>query len=851
MIRLRTLLIIIILSGNTFSVAQQTFQNVTTSMGITGQTGLGHAVGWGDIDNDGDPDLGISNQEGGGFWFYLNEGDHFTNITASAGLSGLGGNKIIIAEMTGDEFNDLVLRTRSGTQHLFESNGDGTFNDITSISGIASAAVYGIADFNNDGATDLISVAGDYISILYNNGDASFAPAEIIAPMPDFWGVATLDYDRDGLMDIYWTTYGNNPNILLMNNGDGTFTDVTIAAGVSYTQGGHALDVADFNNDGMIDIYVGSYSNLNCSLFRNNGDGTFSDIASSAGAAGHHDTRTSTFIDYNNDGWLDIFSSHHDFYSYSNTMLRNNGNETFTGVAPSLGISGEWIGDYFGVGWADYNLDGATDFFAAGHIDKYRLFKNNNCPGNFLSVYLKGVESNPNGIGAQVDVWCMGQVISRNMLSDGGFHDFSDLHLNFGLDDALVVDSIIVYWPSGIVQKIGITNANHFITIIEDETTQTIPLNSGFAFVSSRIMFEEADMLEVLQNNLNDNLDFVRNSQGQTLRKIGPNWVNGIGDWITTEGYLFKMNATDQLTFDGDFIDPLTVINLFEGYQFVSYLPAIAIDALIAFENILNNNLIYIRNSNGEVLRKIGPNWVNGIGNANPGEGYLIKMFTDDELVYNIQIENVKNSTPEKQLSHFIFKGGNAAVSVYTIYVSGLDIGDEIAVFDNEKMVGASVINSENVLENSVPVFSTLNDGQGYKAGNIISIKVFYSETKEEVTVSFETENPYGDAYIENYFPVEDGEYSILRITKNISELKGVSDIISIYPNPAKDIINIVSDEIIKKIEILNLSGQSLITSVENSQKICIKVERYSPGIYFIKIRTQKSIITKKFSIKK
>ncbi len=454
--------------------AQQSFQNVAPAMGITGMTGLGHAVGWGDIDGDGDPDLGISNQEGDGFWFFRNVGDHFTNITASAGLGGLGANKIIIAEVTGDEYNDLILRTRSSTQYLFESNGDGTFNDITASSGIANAAVYNIADFDNDGLTDLLSVAGNNLSILYNNGDKTFSSAEVISPLPDFWGVTVLDYDRDGNMDIYWTTYGDNPNTLLKNNGDGTFTDVTAQAGVEYPQGGHALDVGDFNNDGFVDIYVGSYSDLTCKLFKNNGDGTFEDISVSSGTTGHNDTRTTAFTDYNNDGWLDIFSSHHDFYSYSNTMLKNNGNGTFTEVAPSLGISGEFIGDYFGQGWADYNQDGAMDFFAAGHIDKYNLFKNTNCPGTYLMVDLKGIVSNPNGIGAQVDVWFSGVHISRNMLPSGGFHDFSNLRLHFGINGVYSVDSITVFWPSGIVQKLGQTFGNQLVTITEDTTTTGI-----------------------------------------------------------------------------------------------------------------------------------------------------------------------------------------------------------------------------------------------------------------------------------------------------------------------------------------------------------------------------------------
>ncbi len=451
--------------------AQQSFQDVTSSVGIYGQSGLGHAVGWGDIDNDGDPDLGFSNQEGDGFWFYLNDGDQFTEITSSGGLSGLGGNKIIIAEVTGDEFNDLILRTRSGTQYLFESNGDGTFNNITASAGIAAAAVYNIADFNNDGHTDLLSVSNDNFSIFYNNGDATFQSPQVISSYDSFWGVAVLDYDRDGNMDLYHTTYGNSPNILLRNNGDGTFSDMTIQSGLSYPDGAHGIDAGDYNNDGYIDIYLGSYSDLDCSLFRNNGDGTFTDVAPATGTTGHHDTRTVAFVDYNNDGWLDIFSSHHDFYTYSNTMLRNNGDESFTEVAVSLGLSGKFLGDYFGQGWADYNRDGMIDLFAAGHIDKYRLYENTNCPGTNLTIRLKGIESNPNGIGAQVDVWSSGQRISRNVLPNGGFHDFSNLDLHFGLDGAYSVDSIIVYWPSGIIQRLGAHNSGQFITIVEDETT--------------------------------------------------------------------------------------------------------------------------------------------------------------------------------------------------------------------------------------------------------------------------------------------------------------------------------------------------------------------------------------------
>ncbi len=472
-------LILLFILITPFVNAQQTFVNVASQLGIGGQTGLGHAVGWGDIDGDNDPDLGFSNQEGDGFWFYKNNITSFDNITSSAGLSGLGGNKIIMAELTGDVYNDLLLRTRSATQYLFESNGDGTFNNITAQAGITDAAVYNLADFDNDGLTDLLDIHGNNISIRYNNGDKTFSPAQVVAPLPDFMGIAVLDYNNDWFPDIYYTTYGDNPNALLKNNGDGTFTNVTAEAGVSYPYGAHGVDVGDFNNDGFVDLYLGSYSSAPCKLFKNNGDGTFSDVTAQSGTSGQNDTRTVTFVDFNNDGLLDIFSSHHDFYSYSNTMLKNNGDETFTDVAPSLGISGEWIGDYFGVGWADYNLDGAMDLFAAGHIDKYNLYQNNNCPGNWLEVDLKGVWSNPNGIGARAEAWVNGQRISRFMLPDGGQHDGSMLRLHFGLDNATLIDSLVTYWPSGVVNRSYDITANQLISINEDEQTsiqQTNPI---------------------------------------------------------------------------------------------------------------------------------------------------------------------------------------------------------------------------------------------------------------------------------------------------------------------------------------------------------------------------------------
>ena len=162
---------------------------------------------------------------------------------------------------------------------------------------------------------------------------------------------------------------------------------------------------------------------------------------------------------------------------------------------------------------------------------------------------------------------------------------------------------------------------------------QTYTLKMGYQFVSSRLIQENADMLDMLENNLNDNLSFVRNTAGQTLTKIGSNWVNNIGDWVISEGYLFKMNNDDELTIKGFPIDPQTPINLTEGYQMISYLQLRPNNALELFEGILNN-LNFIRNTEGDMLRKIGPEWINSIGDIQPGEALLVKMYANDVLIY-------------------------------------------------------------------------------------------------------------------------------------------------------------------------------------------------------------------------
>ncbi|MBI9039617.1 MAG: carboxypeptidase regulatory-like domain-containing protein [Bacteroidales bacterium] len=370
-----------------------------------------------------------------------------------------------------------------------------------------------------------------------------------------------------------------------------------------------------------------------------------------------------------------------------------------------------------------------------------------------------------------------------------------------------------------------------FVTTI----TQTYDLSIGYQFVSSRVIPEDQDMKEICTDIL-DNLGFVRNTAGNMLRKIGPMWINGIGDWITTEGYLFKMNISDSLIIEGVEIDPQTPINLSLGYQFISFLPDNPVNALTAFNGVLDN-LAFVRNSEGNMLRKIGPMWINGIGNLNPEEGYLVKMNAPDILIYPVtdeKYQGIANIKPE----YFNFEGGNAAEAVFTIYVEGLNIGDEIAAFDSEKILGNVKINSQNAFDNDLPIFSIINSGNGYIHGDPINLKVWDYETQQIISPEYTLIDPYKEAYMENIYPVEDGLYSIIKFTK--SDINSNRESISIFPNPSEGVFNIsiagVSGTIQVKIFDIHANDYRFF-EIEGSDNIIserLNLKELPAGVYFI-----------------
>ena len=362
-------------------------------------------------------------------------------------------------------------------------------------------------------------------------------------------------------------------------------------------------------------------------------------------------------------------------------------------------------------------------------------------------------------------------------------------------------------------------------------------LQFGYQFISSRMVVEDPNML-VICDEILDNLDFIRNTYGSMLRKIGPIWINGIGDWTTTEGYLFRMNNADTLFITGLSIYPQTPIDLLFGYQMISYLPEAPINTSEVFVDVLTN-LDFVRNSAGQLCRKIGPIWVNRIGDMQPGEGYLGRMNSDDTLVYPALNKRIKRISDIKT-EYFNFEGGNAADPVFTIYIEGLEIGDEVAAYDVDIMIGVMKVNSKNVFDNDLPIFSTLNSEHGFIAGNPIILKVWDASTQSLIPFEYSMADPYNEANMEKVYPFEDGEYSLIKITKGINNIENTNKNISIFPNPSEGIFNISIEGVSGKVQIkvFDVHGNDYRTfEIEGTRNIItekLDLKELTTGVYFM-----------------
>jgi hypothetical protein len=461
------------------------------------------------------------------FWnrlYHQNADGTFTDVTEKAGLTGAQQNYyamgVAVGDYDNDGFEDIYV-TGYGGNTLYHNNGNGTFTDVTKTAGVGAggwSASAGFFDYDNDGKLDIFVTryvdwsfktnryCGEQkpgyraychpdnydgvTNILYhNNGDGTFTDvsqkAGIANPSGKGLGVTFADYDGDGFTDIF-VANDSVQCFLYHNNGNGTFSEVGLLAGVGYNEDGKAFagmgaDFSDFDNDGRPDVVVTDLSNERYMLFRNNGDGTFRDVtnASGVGAATLAFSGWSTHLfDFDNDGWKDIFvaqghvmdtiqlTSPNLKYMQPPLLLRNEGGH-FKRVILGPAFQTEWAGR--GAAFGDIDNDGDIDVVMSNVGQKATVLRNDGGNrNNWLGITTIGKKSNRDGIGSRVKVVSASGLTQYFTVNTAiGYQSASDKRLIVGLGADSTAKLVEIRWPSGIVQRLDNVKAGQMLKVTE------------------------------------------------------------------------------------------------------------------------------------------------------------------------------------------------------------------------------------------------------------------------------------------------------------------------------------------------------------------------------------------------
>lgn len=508
-----------VMALSSVAVAKQ-FREVSTEVGLVAEAkkSWGNPI-WGDLNNDGFLDLIVPTHglllSQGPFVYLNNAGATFTDIRDTCGIERNNPDSsdwhgFSFGDYDGDGNLDLYVSegakkgTKIKSDELFRGLGDGTFEYASRLAGIETSANRGRCgfwvDYDNDGKLDLFVKNQFSVNVLYkNNGDATFtqvvgAGGLALATLGTDQGTTCsfADYDNDGYMDVFFSGDGDTgtdaTDALYRNQGDGTFVNVTAAAGITPLSSGKGIAWGDYNNDGLLDLYVARVGSITgkagARLYRNNGNGTFTDTTKEAGVASAANTYSAAWGDYDNDGLLDLFVTNAGDGAAGiknvNFLYRNNGDGTFTDMAVAEGLQlQDNKSAHKGVAWGDYDNDGFLDLLLKDGVGNegdngpaalglHRLFHNLGNSNHFIKVKLQGVQSNRGGIGARVTVsYPGGKSFGENNGGGGGENASQGSQpLHFGIG-AVSSATVTVNWPSGIVDVLSAVPANSSLKVTE------------------------------------------------------------------------------------------------------------------------------------------------------------------------------------------------------------------------------------------------------------------------------------------------------------------------------------------------------------------------------------------------
>ena len=526
------------------AAAQPQFVDRAAALGILGKNvsgttqeyiveGMMGGAAFFDYDVDGDPDLYVVNGSiFAGFaagrkphnWLYRNDGAGFAEVSQAAAVGDTSWSMgCVVGDYDNDGYPDLYV-TNFGRNTLYKNRGDGTFSDRTAVAGVGhggwgTGAVY--SDYDRDGDLDLyvanyVDFARDYESPIpclwknvkvycgpvglvpaadtfyENRGDGTFRErtAELGLAGESQYGMAAVagDYDDDGWPDIF-VADDSTPNKLFHNLGGNGFEDVALMAGVAYsgegvTQGCMGAAMADYDNDGLTDIFTTNFADEYNTLYKNEGGGFFADVSHFSQIASS-DSRYvawgTGFFDYDNDGDRDLFVANgHTYpqadqpalassYEERNQLYENDGG-IFAEVTAAAGPGLALMGVSRGTSFADYDADGDLDVFVLELNAPPRLLRNDgDRRNNWLLVETVGTASNRDGIGTRIALSAGGARQWAEVRAGGSYLGGDDRRVHFGLGAADRVERLELRWPSGAVQVLENVAVNQVLRVEEPE----------------------------------------------------------------------------------------------------------------------------------------------------------------------------------------------------------------------------------------------------------------------------------------------------------------------------------------------------------------------------------------------